>query len=125
MQSAGAPPTEQRVAQSTNQGERFADKYYQSFGTVGRFYTDGSKVIWNGTPFLGADFKATVLPRLQKYYSRFEVAALDVHPLGDDAMVCVSGTVSAGGAKAQFSQQFVLRKESGLSYIVSDSFRLV
>ncbi|KAJ2716685.1 Nuclear transport factor 2 [Coemansia spiralis] len=125
MQSA-EPPSEQRITQATNQGEKFADRYYQSFGSAGRFYTDASKVIWSGTPFLGANFKSTVLPELQKYYSQFEVNALDVHPLDSNAVaVCVAGTVCADREKSQFSQQFVLCKDNGLTYIVSDCFRLV
>ncbi|KAJ2781202.1 hypothetical protein H4R18_003021 [Coemansia javaensis] len=123
--SQTAVPSERRVAAVTHQGEKFAEKYYQAFGTsVGKFYTEQSRVMWNGTPFLGAQFKEA-LPQVQSYYTQFEVAALDVQPLGDCFMACVTGTVRAGGNKSQFAQNFVVRKENNLSHIVSDCFRLV
>ncbi|KAJ2523071.1 NTF2- export protein 2 [Coemansia sp. RSA 1939] len=115
------------VAQALNTAERFVENYYRSFSkTVGKFYQDDTKVLWNGNGFGGAQFKAQVLPQLQQALAGgFEVHGLDTQPLGDFTLATVTGLVRIGGKKNQFTQTFVVQRTGGLTYIVSDAFRLV
>ncbi|KAJ1858915.1 hypothetical protein LPJ73_001839, partial [Coemansia sp. RSA 2703] len=84
-----AAPTSDRITQTAQSGERFAEQYYRSLtrGTAGKYYTEGSKVVWNGTGMGGAQFKQTVLESSNMPLSHVDVHALDVHPLGDAQML--------------------------------------
>ncbi|KAJ2558049.1 NTF2- export protein 2 [Coemansia sp. RSA 1933] len=114
------------VSNSINSGERFVENYYRTFSkSAGKFYKDESKVMWNGNGFGGNQFKEQVLPQLQATLGTFEVHGYDAHPLGDNTLVTVSGIVRIDAKKMQFAQTFVLQRSGGLTYIVSDAFRLV
>ncbi|KAJ2389375.1 hypothetical protein GGI23_005848, partial [Coemansia sp. RSA 2559] len=111
-------PDQRAVSQSINSAERFIEKYYPSFSrTVGKFYQDDTKVIWNGNGFAGSQFKTQVLPQLQAALASFEVHGFDTHPLGDNTLVSVSGVVRIGAKKMQFAQTFVLQRSGSLTYI--------
>ncbi|KAJ2862451.1 hypothetical protein GGI22_002186, partial [Coemansia erecta] len=111
-------PDQRAVSQSINSAERFIEKYYPSFSrAVGKFYQDDTKVIWNGNGFAGNQFKTQVLPQLQATLAGFEVHGFDTHPLGDNALVSVSGVVRVGAKKMQFAQTFVLQRSGSLTYI--------
>ncbi|KAJ2829545.1 NTF2- export protein 2, partial [Coemansia erecta] len=116
---------EQRITQSLFLGEKFVDQYYKSFTkSVGKFYTPESRIIWNGNGFSGEQF-VQLLPELQRTFTSFDVTAFDAQPLGEkQTMVSVSGVVRMG-EKAQFAQNFVIKKNGTMTYIVSDCFRLV
>ncbi|KAJ2779231.1 hypothetical protein GGI15_003934 [Coemansia interrupta] len=126
-----AMPASDRITQTTQAAERFVDQYYRAItrGGAGKYYTDASKVVWNGTGMGGAQFKQQVLSQLGREnppLSHFDVHALDVHPLGDAQMlVTVGGLCRNAGKKTQFSQTLVVEKAGTLSYVVSDCFRLV
>ncbi|KAJ1666048.1 hypothetical protein IW140_005854 [Coemansia sp. RSA 1813] len=121
-----AQSDQRAVTQSINSAERFVENYYRSFSkTVGKFYQDSTKVIWNGNGFGGTQFKTEVLPQLQSTLTSFEVHGLDTHPVGDNTLVAVSGVVRMDSKKMQFAQTFVIQRNGGLTYIVSDAFRLV
>ncbi|KAJ2160613.1 hypothetical protein GGF46_002106 [Coemansia sp. RSA 552] len=120
-------PSEQRISQALSHSERFVQQYYPHFGrSIGKYYTDESRVVWNGSPFTGTQFKQEQLPDIQKALGQFEVTSYDAQPMGSDSsMVSVSGTARLARDKVQFSQYFVLKKAGTLTYILSDCFRLV
>ncbi|KAJ1719045.1 hypothetical protein LPJ53_006114 [Coemansia erecta] len=123
-----AAPTSDRITQATQSAERFVDQYYRALsrGAAGKYYTDASKVVWNGTGMGGQQFKQQVQGSADPAVSHFEVHALDVHPLGDAQMLLTAGGLCrVAGRKTQFAQTLVVEKAGSLSYVVSDCFRLV
>ncbi|KAJ1961797.1 hypothetical protein GGI12_003039 [Dipsacomyces acuminosporus] len=119
-------PTPQKTTQTVNQAEKFVEQYYRAWGkSVGKFYQDTTKVIWNGQGFSGAQFKQDILPQLQTQLSNFDIRGYDVHQLGDDSMIInVVGLVRMN-KPVQFTQNFVIQRSGALSYIQGDCFRLV
>ncbi|KAI8319885.1 NTF2-like protein [Martensiomyces pterosporus] len=124
--SAAQLPTQQKITQSINHAEKFVEQYYRSWSkSVGKFYQDTTKVIWNGQGFSGAQFKQDILPQLQTQLTNFDVRGYDVHQLGDESMIInVVGLVKLN-KPVQFTQNFVVVRAGGLSYIQGDCFRLV
>ncbi|KAJ2753938.1 hypothetical protein GGI19_002780 [Coemansia pectinata] len=115
----------QGASQSLSLGERFVDQYYSGFNKCGKYYQPTSKVMWNGNGYSGEQFKATVLPDLQRQLSGFEVTGFDCHALGDGpTLITVSGFVTID-RKERFSQTFIIERIGGLTYIQSDCFRIV
>ncbi|KAI9501440.1 NTF2- export protein 2 [Coemansia spiralis] len=106
-------------SQTINTAEKFVDLYYAPRARA-KFYQDTTKVIWNGTGLTGSEFKQK-MPNIHQ-----EVHGMDCHQLGDLILVNTTGVVKdKRGKKQQFAQTFVLTKQGGLTYIVSDCFRFV
>lgn len=119
--------TTQAITQALQIAEKFIDQYYKSYPkTVGKFYKDQTKVIWQGNGYSGQQFKQDILPSLP--LTHFDVHGYDAHPLGQQSgqyLINVSGTAKQNGRKSQFAQNFVLDKSTTMMYIQSDCFRLV
>ncbi|KAJ1667623.1 hypothetical protein GGH95_002040 [Coemansia sp. RSA 1836] len=131
MQSGGG-----LAAQALTAGDRFVEQYYSGFSrSSGKYYQASSKVMWNGNGYSGEQFKATVLPQLQRQLTAFEVTGYDSHTLGgggggeggdssERTLINVSGLVKID-RKERFAQTFVIERSGTLVYIQSDCFRLV
>ncbi|KAJ2800867.1 hypothetical protein H4S07_005075 [Coemansia furcata] len=127
QQQGGVGSTPQGASAAVNAGERFVEQYYSGFAkSSGKYYQATSKVMWNGNAFTGEQFKATILPELQRQLSHFEVMGFDCHALAPNGptLITVSGLVKMEG-RERFSQTFVIERSGSLTYIQSDCFRIV